>query len=167
MSINADVHDGGCACGSVRYTMMSKPLIVHCCHCSWCQRQNGSAFAVNALVEADRVQLLQGNVIDITVPSPSGSGQRISRCADCQVAVWSYYLAMRGGIGEAVRFIRVGTLDDPARTPPDVHIFTSSRQPWVILPASVPVVEEYYVADEVWSEENLKRRAVLLNAVRN
>lgn len=163
MSGETDFHDGGCACGHVRYRVNSRPMIVHCCHCSWCQRQNGSAFAVNALVEADRVELLQGDVVDVIVPSPSGKNQRITRCPQCQVAVWSYYLAMYGGLGELVRFIRVGTLDDPSRMPPDVHIFTSSKQPWVSLPTDAIAVEEYYVMNEVWREESLARRAALSN----
>ena len=165
MSEHTDVHDGGCACGYVRYRMESQPLIVHCCHCSWCQRQTGSAFAVNALIEADRVHLLQGDVVDIEVPSPSGAKQRISRCPHCQVAVWSYYLVLFGGIGELVRFIRVGTLDDPGRLPPDVHIYTSSKQPWVVLPPDAVAVAEYYVTDEVWRKESLERRAALLESV--
>jgi len=167
MSNQTDVHEGGCACGHVRFRMDSQPLIVHCCHCSWCQRQNGSAFAVNALVEADRVHLLQGEVIDIEVPSPSGANQIISRCPNCQVAVWSYYLVMRGGIGKLVRFIRVGTLDDPGRIPPDVHIFTSSKLPWVVLPPDALAVEEYYVTEEVWSGKSLRRRAVLMDKVKD
>ena len=167
MSEHTEVHDGGCACGYVRYRMKSQPLIVHCCHCSWCQRQNGSAFAVNALIEADRVQLFQGDVVDIEVPSPSGANQRISRCPHCQVAVWSYYLVMFGGIGELVRFIRVGTLDDPGRLPPDVHIYTSSKQPWVVLPPDALVVEEYYVTEEVWRKESLERRAALIETVKS
>jgi hypothetical protein len=145
--------------------MQSEPLVVHCCHCSWCQRQTGSAFVVNALIEADRVQLLQGEVADITVSSPSGANQIISRCPECQVAVWSYYLVMAGGIGGAVRFIRAGTLDDPSRTPPDVHIFTSSKQPWVTLSPDALAVEEYYVTEKVWSQQSLARRADLLKAV--
>ena len=167
MSAQTDVHDGGCACGHVRFRMESKPLIVHCCHCSWCQRQNGSAFAVNALIEADRVQLLQGDVVDITVPSPSGANQRISRCPNCQVAVWSYYLVMSGGIGELIRFIRVGTLDDPGQLPPDVHIYTSSKQPWVELPPGALAVEEYYVTKEVWPKESLERLAPLIGAAKS
>lgn len=167
MSNNTNFHDGGCACGYVRYRMKSQPLIVHCCHCSWCQRQNGSAFAVNALIEADRVHLLKGNVVDVTVPSPSGKSQRISRCPNCQVALWSYYLVLFGGIGDAVRFIRVGTLDDPSRIPPDVHIYTSSKQPWVTLSPDALVVEEYYVTEEVWPKESLERRAVLLDTVQD
>jgi len=166
MSHQAGLHEGGCACGHVRYQMQSRPLIVHCCHCSWCQRQSGSAFAVNALIEANRVRLLKGDVADITVPSPSGKNQRISRCPKCQVAVWSYYLVMRGGIGELVRFIRVGTLDDPSKVPPDVHIYTSSKQPWVQLPPDDLVVEEYYATKEVWSEDSLARLGALLDEAR-
>jgi hypothetical protein len=167
MSSDTSFHDGGCACGHVRYRVKSWPLIVHCCHCSRCQRQNGSAFAVNALIEADRVEILQGDVTDILVPSPSGKNQRISRCPKCQVAVWSNYLVMYGGLGELVRFIRVGTLDDPSRMPPDVHIYTSSKQPWITLPPDAMVVDEYYKTDEVWSKEALDRRAALLAAAQN
>lgn len=164
MSHPTGKHEGACACGYVRYEMESDPLIVHCCHCTWCQRQNGSAFAVNALVETGRVRLIEGEVVDIEVPSPSGANQRISRCPKCQVAVWSNYLVMRGGIGELVRFIRVGTLDHPEKVPPDVHIYTSSKQPWVTLPSDALAVEEYYVTEEVWSEESLGRLAALLKS---
>ena len=164
MSNDTDFHDGGCACGYVRYRMKSQPLIVHCCHCSWCQRQNGSAFAVNALIEADRVDLLQGEVAEILVPSPSGANQRIARCPNCQVAVWSNYLVMGGGIGNLVRFVRVGTLDDPCKIHPDVHIYTSSKQPWVTLSPDDLIAEEYYITEEVWPEESLERRTALLDA---
>lgn len=164
MSEQTEAYEGGCACGYVRYRMESQPLIVHCCHCSCCQRQSGSAFAVNALIEADRVTLCQGDVVDVEVPSPSGAKQRISRCPKCQVAVWSCYLVMFGGIGDLVRFVRVGTLDDPARMPPDIHIYTSSKQPWVVLPEGASAEKDYYAAKDVWPKDSLERRAVLLNA---
>jgi len=168
MPDDTNVHEGGCACGHVRYRVESKPLIVHCCHCSMCQRQSGSAFAVNALIEADRVRLLQGDVTEVTVPSPSGNGQVIARCPKCQVAVWSNYLVFYKGIlGDAIRFIRVGTLDDPSKMPPDVHIFTSSKQPWLVLPLDAQVVEEYYVTQDVWPKESLDRMAAMLAAIQN
>jgi len=141
-------------------------MVVHCCHCSWCQRQSGSAFAVNALIETDRVDLLQGEVTEVMVPSPSGANQRIARCPKCQVAVWSNYLVMGGGIGDAVRFIRVGTLDDAAGIPPDVHIYTSTKQPWVVLPPDAVVADEYYITEEVWSDDSLARRNALATAVK-
>jgi hypothetical protein len=116
---------------------------------------------VNALVEADRVHILQGNVVDVEVPSPSSAGQRISRCPKCQVAVWSYYLVLSGGIGELVRFIRVGTLDHPEVLPPDVHIFTSSKMPWVELPPDSLAFENFYVIEDTWSEDSFARRMAL------
>ena len=153
-------YDGGCTCRHVRYRMTTKPLFVHCCHCRWCQRETGAAFALNAMIEAERVQLLEGEVQVVDTPSNSGKGQKISRCSRCHVAVWSNY----AGAGDAVRFVRVGTLDDPDRLPPDVHIFTASKQPWVILPSDIPAVEEYYKAAELWPPDSLARRAALLAA---
>ena len=148
-------HDGGCTCRLVRYRMATKPLFVNCCHCRWCQRETGTAFALNAMIEADRVQLLQGDVEVVDTPSNSGAGQKISRCPRCRIAVWSHY----AGAGDAVRFVRVGTLDEPDRLPPDIHIFTASKQPWVVLPPGAPAVPEYYKASEMWPADSLARRA--------
>lgn len=156
----SQTHEGGCSCGHVRYTMTSSPLIVHACHCRWCQRQSGGAFAINALIESNRVDVLQGDVEEIVTPSPSGEGQIIVRCPTCRVAVWSHYLTM----GDDINFIRVGTLDDPDSMPPDVHIFTSTKQPWFALPENDYAVETYYETDETWSEESLERRAKFLAA---
>ncbi|HXV84413.1 MAG TPA: GFA family protein [Candidatus Binatia bacterium] len=158
MNTEALLCDGGCTCRFVRYRMTMKPLFVHCCHCRWCQRETGTAFALNALIEADRVHLLQGRVEIIDTPSNSGKGQKISRCRQCHIAVWSNY----AGAGDAVRFVRVGTLDEPDRLPPDVHIFTASKQPWVVIPPNTPAVAEYYKASELWPKESLERRALLL-----
>ena len=152
-------YDGGCVCRHVRYRMNSKPMFVHCCHCSWCQRETGTAFALNALIESDRVELLSGKVEVLDTPSASGKGQRIARCPKCQVALWSNYAVPR--IGRAIRFVRVGTLDEPQRVPPDIHIFTASKLPWVALPRGVPAVAEYYRTAERWPQESLARRAVL------
>ncbi len=150
----AEAAEGGCTCRLVRYQMSGPPLIVHCCHCRWCQRETGTAFALNAMIEADRVKLLAGDVEVVTTPSASGKGQRISRCPRCRVAVWSNY----AGAGDAIHFVRVGTLDEPDRLPPDVHIFTASKQPWVILPPHVPAVPEYYQSAQIWSAASLERR---------
>ncbi|EDP64012.1 glutathione-dependent formaldehyde-activating, GFA [alpha proteobacterium BAL199] len=151
--------EGGCTCRAVRYRLTSKPMFVHCCHCSWCQRETGTAFALNAMIEADRVELLSGAPEAVNTPSNSGKGQKISRCPTCRVAVWSNY----AGAGDAVRFVRVGTLDQPSRLPPDVHIFTSTKQPWVALPVGTPAFEEFYRRSEVWPAESLARREALLN----
>lgn len=145
--------EGGCTCGHVRYRLTRKPMFVHCCHCHWCQRETGSAFALNAMIEASRVQVLAGNVDVIDTPSNSGSGQKISRCPKCHVALWSNY----AGSGDAVNFVRVGTLDDPGAMPPDVHIFTESRQPWVTLPTDTPVFDQFYSPRKLWPAESLER----------
>ena len=158
MSIESTLFDGGCTCRFVRYRMTTRPLFVHCCHCRWCQRETGASFALNALIETDCVQLLQGEVEVINTPSNSGKGQKISRCPRCWIAVWSNY----AGAGDAVRFIRVGTLDEPDRLPPDIHIFTASKQPWVVLSSNMPAVAEYYRASERWPKESLERRAAIL-----
>lgn len=152
--------EGGCTCGAVRYQLLTAPMIVHCCHCRWCQRETGSAFVINAVIEADRVELLQGQLEVILTPSYSGKGQKISRCPTCHVALWSNY----AGGGDAMRFVRVGTLDTPDALPPDVHIFIQSKQPWVILPTDKPVVPEFYRGAEVWSADSIARRKTLLAA---
>ena len=148
---------GGCTCRAVRYVMTSAPLFVHCCHCRWCQRESGAAFALNALIETDRLQLLTGPVDLVSTPSASGKGQRIARCPRCHVALWSHY----SGFGERVSFVRVGPLDEPDRFPPDVHIFTESRQPWVSLAPGARAFTQYYRSAEVWSAPSLKRREAL------
>ncbi len=150
--------DGGCTCRAVRYRMTSRPLFVHCCHCRWCQRETGSAFALNAMIEADRVISLQGAPEIVLTPSNSGKGQKIARCRVCRVALWSNY----AGSGDAIRFVRVGTLDEPDRLPPDIHIFTASKQPWVVLPPDMPAVRGYYDRDRFWPAESLARRRALL-----
>lgn len=149
---------GRCTCGEVAYEMMRPPLIVHCCHCRWCQRETGASFALNALVEAAEVRLTRGAPEATPVPSNSGKGQSIFRCPRCRIALWSTY----AGAGDALLFIRVGTLDEPDRCPPGVHIYTGSKQPWVQLDSGVPAFDGYYRRSEVWSAESLRRREALL-----
>ena len=153
-----DTFDGGCSCGHVRYRLASRPMWVNACHCTWCQRETGAAFATNALIEADRVELTgEGAPECVDTPSASGKGQKIWRCPKCKVAVWSNY----AGAGDKVRFVRLGTLDAGHGIAPNIHIFTSTRQPWVVLPAGVPAVPEYYRASEHWPAASLERRARL------
>ena len=147
--------EGGCTCRAVRYRLASGPLYVHCCHCRWCQRETGSAFVLNAMIESERVELLAGQVEVIDTPSLSGKGQKIARCPICHIALWSNY----GGGGDTVRFVRVGTLDEPDRLPPDIHIYTMSKQPWVILPPGANAVEEFYRSADHWPRESLDRIA--------
>ncbi|MBE7419367.1 MAG: GFA family protein [Ideonella sp.] len=149
--------DGGCDCRRVRYRMTTRPLFVHCCHCRWCQRESGTAFALNAMIEMDRIELLGDAPELVDTPSASGRGQRIARCPHCRVAVWSHY----AGAGPAVAFVRVGTLDEPGHLPPDIHIFTASKQPWVVIPPGATAVPEYYDLKQHWPAESLQRRQAL------
>jgi hypothetical protein len=145
--------EGGCDCRMVRYRLIAAPLVVHCCHCRWCQRESGASFALNAMLESGHVLVLGAEPEIVDTPSQSGRGQKIARCPRCRIAVWSHY----AGSGPVTRFVRVGTLDDPDALPPDVHIFTSSKQPWVVLPAGTPAFEEYYDRSTVWAAESLAR----------
>ncbi|MBL8516245.1 MAG: GFA family protein [Betaproteobacteria bacterium] len=150
--------EGGCACGAVRYHMTTRPLFVNCCHCRWCQRETGSAFVINAMIESDHLEVLQGETELIDTPSQSGKGQLIARCPACHVALWSHY----AGSGRRVSFVRVGTLDHPDRFPPGAHVFTMSKQPWLNLEGGAPVFEEYYEREKLWPAESLRRREALL-----
>ena len=149
--------EGGCACGAVRYRLASEPLFVHCCHCLNCQRQTGSAFVINILIEADRVELLEGEPVAVAVPRSGGKKQKIWRCPTCQIALYSQYTTPKA------LFVRAGTLDDPSAVSPDVHIFTRSKLPWITLPDSVPAFNVYYDTNKLWPAASLER----LEAMRN
>jgi len=152
----SDSLEGGCACGAVRYRLGSKPMFVHCCHCKDCQRQTGSAFVINALIEADRVEMLASETEAVPVPTDSGRPHVIHRCPTCKIAVFSHY----GGV-ERLSFVRVGTLDEPSALPPDIHIYSRSKLPWLVLPAEVPAVEAYYNSKTMWPAESLTRRKAI------
>lgn len=150
--------EGGCDCRAVRYRVASAPLFVHCCHCRWCQRESGASFALNAMIESERVTCLGQSPELVNTPTQSGSGQIIARCPECRIAVWSHY----AGAGPLLKFVRVGTLDNPDILAPDIHIYTASKQPWVVLPEGTPAVVEYYERALYWSRGSLARYAVLL-----
>jgi hypothetical protein len=133
--------------------MESAPLFVHCCHCRRCQRESGAAFALNAMIEADRVLEIGQPPELVQTPSASGSGQLIARCPQCRIAIWSNY----AGAGPVIKFVRVGTLDAPDLLPPDIHIFTASKQPWVVIPEGAPAVPEYYDREKYWPEDSKAR----------
>jgi hypothetical protein len=152
----ARILEGGCACGAVRYRLNAEPMFVHCCHCRDCQRQSGTGFNLNALIEADQVEMLSGETDPFAMPTASGRPHEIHRCRQCRSALWSIY-----GGRTALRFMRVGTLDDPAAVQPDVHIFTRSKLPWVTLPEGVPSFEAFYDSRQVWPAGSLERRRAL------
>ena len=152
--------EGGCTCGKVRYRMKRVPIFVHCCHCRWCQRETGAAFALNAILESSELELLSGELERVELPSESGKGQAVIRCQECQIAVWSHYSTA----GDATSLIRVGTLDNPDQFPPDVHIFTESKQPWVQLNDDLLSFEQFYRPKDVWPQESFNRILAVLEA---
>ncbi|VIO72220.1 hypothetical protein CI1B_38640 [Bradyrhizobium ivorense] len=149
--------EGGCTCRHIRYRLNGRPLIVHACHCTWCQRETGTVHALNAMYEAERVEHIAAEPEIVDTPSASGKGQKIARCPVCKIAVWSNY----PGAGLAVRFVRVGTMDDPNQCPPDVHIFTLSKQHWVTFPPGAKVFAEYYDRRDVWPQDAQERWRIL------
>ncbi len=145
--------EGACTCGNIRYRMNRDPLFVHCCHCRWCQRETGTSFALNAILESNKLELLKGEPERVAIPSQSGKGQSVLRCPDCLIALWSHY----AGAGENFSMVRIGTLNDPDILTPDAHIYTESKQPWVVIPDGVPVFEQFYKPGELWPAESLER----------
>lgn len=152
-----DMLEGGCACGAVRYRLSSSPMFVNCCHCRDCQRQSGGAFAINAIIETDRITLLADAPEPVAMPTQSGGPHDVYRCRACQTALWSDY-----GRRPALRFVRVSTLDDPAALAPDAHIYTRSKLPWINLPEDVPAFDVFYDMQALWPAANLERRRVIL-----
>ena len=149
--------EGGCACGGVRYRLNAEPMFVHCCHCTSCQTETGTAFVINALIESDQVETQKGTPKPVMTASEGGRGQQIWRCPDCHVALWSNY----GGAKDVLRFVRVGTLDAPGQIEPDIHIYTRSKLRWVQLPEGARAVEAYYDSAELWPPASLERRKAL------
>ena len=145
------MREGGCSCGAVRYRLTDEPLIIHCCHCLNCQRQTGSAFVINLIIEADRVEVLSGEPQVVEAPRDKGGAQQIYRCPTCEVALWSVYTH------PSAWFVRGGTLDEPRGIEPDVHIFTKSKVDWVRLPEGKPAFDELYDIEDVWPAASLER----------
>lgn len=143
--------EGGCACGAVRYGLSAGPMFVHCCHCLNCQRQTGSAFVINVLIETENVHVLSGAPVQVDVPRDGARVQTIHRCPTCQVAVWSSYGRPK------LSFVRAGTLDVPSSVKPDVHIYVRSKLPWVTPPSSVPAFDVYYDTKSLWPAASFAR----------
>lgn len=131
------MHEGGCECGAVRYRLTSEPMTVNCCHCLDCQTISGSAFALNAMIETDRIEVIVGKPKAFDLHR-EGSGKTTSwRCPTCLSLLWADHPMM----GDAFRFVRVGTLDDAASLPPDAHYFVVRKHPWITIPEGVPAFD--------------------------
>jgi hypothetical protein len=123
--------DGGCECGRVRYRIEGEPIFVNCCHCRQCQKLSGSAFAMNAMIERDRVEVTAGAE---ALESARGGG---ARCSECGVILWGTHRFFC----DAILFLRVGTLDEGERLAPSAHFFLRSKHSWVPVPDGIPAFE--------------------------
>ncbi|WP_417266918.1 GFA family protein [Celeribacter baekdonensis] len=157
MSLEKEMH-GRCTCGEIEYALGDSFMCVHSCHCTWCQRETGSAFALNGLIERAKLTVIKGTPMEVETASNSGKGQTIVRCPACHVVLWSHY----SGAGRALAFVRVGTLEQAREITPDVFIFTSTAVPWMRFPDGAKVYPNYYPTKEVWTPEAIARRNVAL-----
>ncbi|SDF76171.1 Uncharacterized conserved protein [Celeribacter baekdonensis] len=157
MSVEKEMR-GRCTCGEIEYALGDSFMCVHSCHCTWCQRETGSAFALNGMIETTHLSVTKGMPEMVLTPSNSGKGQTITRCPSCHVALWSHY----AGAGRAVAFVRVGTLDQAREITPDVFIFTSTAVPWMRFPEGAKVYPDYYPTKEVWTADAIARRNMAL-----
>ena len=153
-------HSGHCACKNISFHLTSDPMFVNCCHCTWCQRETGSSYVINAVIETDRVILNSGTTEVIQTPSASGKGQKIHRCPTCKVALWSHY----PGGGDKLAFVRVGTLENAYSISPHAHIFASTKHAWVLFSDDIPVFEGYYDRTTLWPKESLLRLETLFKS---
>ncbi len=152
-----DFAAGHCACGQAKFALQRPPLFVHCCHCRHCQRETGSGFVLNVLIETAEVRYTDAEVVSVDIPTASGQGQVLRQCRVCSTTLWSHY----AGAGDKVAFVRAGTLDNPAIVKPDIHIFTESALPWLPPADGVPRKPRYYNPQKYWPAASLARRAAL------
>lgn len=155
---------GHCVCKTVTYALTAPPMITHCCHCTYCQLETGSAFALNTVVESYNFTITSSlPPLFANRPSPSapdGSQHLVAYCPNraCNTDIFSYY-----GANKATVYVKAGTLDHESRrrVRPDVHIFASSKVDWIDLRGEVdkgvPVYEEFYDREDVWANESLVR----------
>jgi hypothetical protein len=147
---------GGCVCGEVRIAVRGRPIVVHGCHCRFCQAASGSAFAVNLMLETAQVAVTAGRTQQISRQAELGAHTR-HVCPNCRTELFGHHPML----GPDIAFVGAGVLDRPGGYAPDVHCFTRSKYDWVVLPAGVPAFEGNYDMAAVWSDEAKARVAKL------
>jgi hypothetical protein len=149
-----DLIDGGCACGAVRYRLLKPPLFVHCCHCTRCQRESGTAYVAHGMIERANLEW-DGEVTAVRLPTDSKTRHEIVHCAACLTPLWGQH----GRQPSVMVYLKVGTFDAPERCPPNAHIFVRSKLAWVAINPDIPQFARYYNAAKVWPQESLERYA--------
>ena len=51
---------GACLCGALVYSLGEEPLTLYACHCTDCQRQAGSSFALSMIVRRATLEVVVG-----------------------------------------------------------------------------------------------------------
>ena len=116
---------GGCACGSIRYGFYEPVLAQLACHCRSCQYHSGGSPAYGVVVKRDNFRVTKGRPKEFTTLSEQGNHITRSFCGDCGTPLYALNDAH-----EDVCTIKVGSLDEPERFKPRVHIWMSEAQPW-------------------------------------
>lgn len=127
---------GGCNCRAVRYVISSPPLAVAACHCTQCRRQSGAAYSINLVVRAQSMTVTGEMTTWTETDTESGAPLGRQFCPLCGSPIRSVPSGAPGIVA-----LKAGTLDDPAPFTPTVHLWTSSKLPWVDVPDGVPQFE--------------------------
>lgn len=119
---------GGCQCGNIRYTLKAPPLTLYCCHCTECQRQSSSAFGMSMRVGLADVEVIGKMARHTRSKTESGSALVCEFCPSCGVRLFH-----RREAYEADLSLKAGSLDDTSWLVPAGHIWTGSKQKWVVI----------------------------------
>ena len=134
----AQVHEGGCSCGAVRYRVASTPMRTSVCHCRFCQRRTGSAFGIGIFFRDEDVEFLRGELKTYEHRSDeTHRWLRMQFCAICGNTISWTVEALPG-----VRAIAGGSLDDPDWLELNRHVWLRSAQRWVPVPQGVERFDE-------------------------
>jgi len=156
MSAMSFPREGGCQCGAVRYAVTCEPTALYCCHCTNCQAQGGSAFAMSMLVPRDGFAFIKGEPKRFDFVADSGNGKTGWCCPDCGVRL------MHDTEGRDSITVRAGTLDGAGELRPVGHIWTRSAQAWMKFDETDLIYEKapedgYTALKEKWAHQQASR----------
>ena len=149
---------GGCICGQVKYQIIDKPLFTQACYCKDCKVLTGSSYVVNSSI-LENTLIVEGEVSSTELKAGSGASYKTYFCTKCGTYVYADYDSAVGRLT-----VRTKTLDNSEKFPPQVHIFTKDKDPWLNLSEDVICFKEMYDQKKTWPEESLNRYNEYLKA---
>ena len=149
---------GGCICGQVKYQIIDKPLFTQACHCKDCKVLTGSSYVVNSSI-LENTLIVEGEVSSTELKAGSGASYKTYFCTKCGNYVYADYDSAVGRLT-----VRTKTLDNSEKFPPQVHIFTKDKDPWLNLSEDVICFKEMYDQKKTWPEDSLNRYNEYLKA---